>query len=132
MNANAVFKYQCVQIINSRTKKKTVQNVLIKGIACTLNEERINAIETLEILQNYSKVEDLNKKALIHYMESFSSLYSDDATIYVLNHIKYKKSTIAFLEAFLNHLKVENTLGQFLSSMSLYKYPPMKELYETA
>ena len=45
---------------------------------------------------------------------------------------KYKKSTIAFLERFLNYLGVDNTLHQFLSALSSYAIPEMEEFYEPA
>ena len=83
-------------------------------------------------LQNYSKIEDVNKKALITYMEKFAQSYSDKAAVYVLEHMKYKKATIAFLESFLEYLNVNNSLKQFLSSMSVYAIPTMEEIYETA
>jgi len=38
-------------------------------------------------------------------MKEFAIEYSDEATIYVLKNRKYKKSTIAFLESFLNYFK---------------------------
>ena len=113
-------------------KRKTIQNVVVKNISCDLNEERVAVIETLEILQNYSKIEDVNKKALITYMEKFAQSYSDKAAVYVLEHMKYKKATIAFLESFLEYLNVNNSLKQFLSSMSVYAIPTMEEIYETA
>ena len=113
-------------------QRKTVRNVLIKNISCDLNMEREAVIETLEILQNYYNIEDINKKALIAYMEKFAQSYSDKATVYILEHMKYQKSTIAFLESFLNYLHVENTLDRFLSSMSVYAKPTMEEIYEIA
>ena len=113
-------------------ERKTVQNVVIRNISCNLNEERASVIETLEILQNYSKIEDINHKALIAYMEKFACSYSDNEAIYVIEHMKYKKSTIAFLESFLNYLQVRNSLKRFLSSMSVYANPTMEEIYETA
>lgn len=42
------------------------------------------------------------------------------------------KVTIAFLESFLEYLNVNNSLKQFLSSMSVYAIPTMEEIYETA
>lgn len=113
-------------------QRKTIQNVVVYNLSCDLNEERVAVIETLEILQNYSKIEDFNKKALTVYMENFSQTYSDHAAIYVIEHMKYKKATIAFLESFLKYMNVRNSLNQFLSSMSVYANPTMEEIYETA
>ena len=50
-------------------------------------------------------------------------------SVFVLKNRKYKKSTIAFLERFLNYLGVENTLHQFLSALSSYAIPEMEEFY---
>lgn len=113
-------------------QKKTVQNVLVRNISCDLNPERVAVIEALEILQNYSKIEDVNKRALIAYMDNFAKSYSDNAAIYVLERMKYKKATIAFLESFLNYLHVTNTLNRYLSSMSVYAIPTMEEIYEAS
>ena len=83
-------------------------------------------------MQNYSKIEDVNKRALIAYMDNFAKSYSDNAAIYVLERMKYKKATIAFLESFLNYLHVSNTLNRYLSSMSVYAIPTMEEIYEAS
>ena len=103
----------------------------MKNSEITLNEETIPVIETMEILQNYRNIEDVNKSALAAYMRKFASNYSDAAAVYVLRYRKYKKSTIAFLESFLNYLNIENTLNQFLSALSSYEIPEMEEFYES-
>lgn len=121
-----------IEVFSNRLpgQRKTIQNVVVKNIPCDLNKKRTAVIEVLEILQNYSKIEDINNRALIAYMEEFAQAYSDSAAIYVLERMKYKKATIAFLESFLNHLHVSNTLNQYLSSMSVYAKPTMEEIYE--
>ena len=100
------------------------------GIALT--QDTIPVIETMEILQNYKSIEDVKKSALAAYMREFAMRYSDAAAVLVLKNRKYKKSTIAFLERFLNYLGVENTLHQFLSALSSYAIPEMEEFYEPA
>ena len=65
-------------------------------------------------------------------MREFATEYSDTAAVFVLKNRKYKKSTIAFLERFLNYFGVENTLHQFLSVLSSYAIPEMEEFYESA
>ena len=42
---------------------------------------------------------------------------------------KYKKSTIALLSAFPDELDVKHSLHKYLSPMSEYKIPDMKEFY---
>ena len=102
------------------------------GIALT--QDTIPVIETMEILQNYKSIEDVKKSALAAYMNmrEFAMRYSDAAAVFVLKNRKYKKSTIAFLERFLNYFGVENTLHQFLSALSSYAIPEMEEFYEPA
>lgn len=113
-------------------EKKHIQNVAVSKVSLTLNEETIPVIETLEILQNYSKIEDVNNKVLIAYMEQFAKHYSENAVDYVIQNRKYKKSTIAFLAAFLNHMSVENNLDKYLSPLSEYGIPKVETLYELA
>lgn len=112
--------------------KKTIQNVTIRKLEFEFDKDSIPIIETLEILQNYSNIEDLNNTALSRYLLDFSVKYNDKAAAHVLTNIKYKKSTIAFLEACLNYMGIENTLKDFLSALSVYKIPSMEEIYEAA
>lgn len=120
-----------VEILSSAVpgKKKNIHNVYVMNISISLTPETIPIIETLEILQNYKSIEDINNTALAAYMKKFARQYSDEDTVYVLKNRKYKKSTIAFLESFLNHFQVKNSLNQFLSSLSSYNIPDMKEFY---
>lgn len=120
-----------VEILSSAVpgKKKNIHNVYVMNISISLTPETIPTIETLEILQNYKSIEDINNTALATYMKEFARQYSDEDTVYVLKNRKYKKSTIAFLESFLNHFQVRNSLNQFLSSLSSYNIPDMKEFY---
>lgn len=120
-----------VEVLSSAVpgKKKNIHNVYVMNISISLTPETIPIIETLEILQNYKSIEDINNTALAAYMKEFAIEYSDEATVYVLKNRKYKKSTIAFLESFLNHFQVKNSLNQFLSSLSSYAIPDMEEFY---
>ena len=111
-------------------EKKNAQNVRVEKSNVALNEKTIPVIETLEILQNYGKIEDINKKRLTKYMEKYAKQYSEKAVDEVLAARKYKKSTIAFLKAFLDYLNVKNTLEKHLSKLSVYNIPSVEELYE--
>ena len=122
-----------VEVLSSAVpgKKKNIHNIYVMNISISLTPETIPIIETLEILQNYKSIEDINNTALAAYMKDFARHYADEATVYVLKNRKYKKSTIAFLESFLNYFKIENTLNQFLSSLSSYAIPDIEEFYES-
>ena len=113
-------------------EKKNIQNVSVRKISVELNTETVPIIETLEILQDYRRIEDMNIAAMAAYLKRFAELYSDETADQVLERVKYKKSTIAFMEAILNHLGIRNTLGKYLSSMSDYKIPSLELLYEFA
>ena len=111
---------------------KNIHNVSVNRIEVELDEQTIPVIETLEILQEYNKIEDINKRALVMYMEKFSKIYSEQAVKRVLSKRKYKKSTIAFMQAFLKYFQIENSLEDYLSPLSTYKIPNVEGLYEFA
>lgn len=112
------------------SQRKTAGNVKIQKSSIKFTSENIPIVEALEILQNYSKIQDVNTKALISYMTDFASKYSDNAATEVLQNRKYKKSTIAFMKKFLDYQKVSNSLGKYLSKLSNYAIPNVEELYE--
>ena len=113
-------------------QKKSIKNVNITYCGIAYTEETVPVIETMEILQNYKYIEDINRQALADYMKNFASVYSDAVTVSVLKSRKYKKSTIALLERFLSYFGIKNSLGQFLSTLSKYDIPEMEEFYESA
>ena len=83
----------------------------------------------LEILQNYRNIEDINRQQMAEYMKKFALNYSEEAILTVLSHRNYKKSTIAFLVAFLGFWNTKHTLQQYLSRLSTYAIPQMEEFY---
>ena len=111
-------------------KKKTAGNVKVQQADLPFTPKTIPVIETLEILQNYNKIEDVNKKGLSSYMIDFADRYSDSAANEILQKRKYKKSTIAFMKRLLDYQKVPNSLEQHLSSLSHYAIPDAEEIYE--
>lgn len=113
-------------------EKKNIQNVLVRKASVALTGKTIPVIEMLEILQDYRNIEDINKKALLTCINAFAEKYSDKAANAVLTKMKYKKSTIAFMAAVLNHLHVPHTLDKYLSPLSDYKIPNVEVLYESA
>lgn len=111
--------------------RKTIRNVHIRRIPVALDGNTIAAIETLEILQAYDRIEDKNKAALVRHIESFLEGYVDDAVREVIAGIKYKKSTIAFMASILDYRRIRHSLGRLLSPMSDYKIPSVEVIYET-
>ena len=123
-----------VEVLSSHIagQKKNVTNVCVRSSEIALTSETIPVIETMEILQNYKQIEDINHTVLAAYMKEFAKKYSDPTAVSVLKNRKYKKSTIAFLQRFLDFWGTENTLGQFLSALSSYAIPKMEEFYESS
>lgn len=109
--------------------KKTVSNVKVSRLDLNFDATICNAIATLEILQNYRNIEDINHRQMAEYMRKFALNYSEDAIQTVLRHCKYKKATIAFLAAFLGYWNTKHTLQQYLSRLSAYAVPQMEEFY---
>ena len=109
--------------------KKTVSNVKVSRLDLNFDATICNAIATLEILQNYRNIEDINHRQMAEYMRKFALNYSEDAIQTVLRHRKYKKATIAFLAAFLGYWNTKHTLQKYLSRLSAYAVPQMEEFY---
>lgn len=122
------------QILSSLVagEQRTIENIHISNCNLPLTEKTVPIIETMDILQNYQHIEDINQAVLALYMKNFAANYSDSDCIFVLKNKKYKKSAIAFLASFLDYHGVKNSLHLFLSGLSNYKIPRMEEFYESA
>lgn len=93
--------------------------------------EAVRMIQILEVLKNYSEIQDLNQRQFIKLCEEFAPHYSDEVFEYVNSRIHYPKRAIAFLRSILDYYGVKNNLNKYLSAMSEYKYPKMEALHET-
>ncbi|MDO5381780.1 MAG: hypothetical protein Q4F06_03545 [Eubacteriales bacterium] len=111
-----------------RNSRCEVGDICVKKPGITLDFENTRVIEALEILQNYHDIENLNKLKFARYAKQFARGYNDAAAIGVINSMKYKKSTIAFMKKILDMYKVENSLQQFLSYASDYKIPSVQRI----
>ena len=112
-------------------ERKSINSVRVYKLALKLNPARVNLIEILEILENFTKIEDLNRANFVLYITSAIRHYEDKEAIEVLRGMKYKKSTIAFLVSILKFNGIKNSLGNFLSATSLYKIPKIQDIYES-
>lgn len=111
-----------------KEQRKNIGEIEVTKIDIDLNKSTIPVIETLEILQNYNKLDNVNKNRFLAYMRRFTENYSDEVANYVIENRKYKKSTIAFLERILTWYGIENSLCRYLSPLSEYKIPTIEEL----
>lgn len=119
-----------IELISNKLSeaKKHIGEIEIHRTEMKLEESTILTIQVLEMLQNYSKVKDLDKRRFISYLHDFANDYSDEVTEYVLRNRKYKKSTIAFLARILEWYGVFHSLNDYLSPLSEYKIPTIEEL----
>jgi len=105
-----------------------IDNIIVRRPGVELNFENTRVIEALEILQNYGEIPQLDKNKFARYAKQYARGYNDESAVEVLNNMKYKKRTIAFMKKILDMYKVPNTLSQFLSNASDYKIPTFYKL----
>lgn len=110
---------------------KSIRNVAIHYVPLCFTPEVVAMVQGLDVLENFYKIQDLNKAAFLCYTEKLASAYSEEALHKVLRARRYKKSTLSFLREILNFYHVSNNLNVHLSGLSRYKHPEMGELYAT-
>lgn len=108
---------------NLHEETKTIKNIKIERFPVEITDYNSYLIELLEVLENYAKIEDLNKNMFIKYLEKSVALYNEDNLKNILKVKKYKKSTIAFLESILNRFGKETKLKTYLNRTSNYNIP---------
>lgn len=111
---------------------KTIRNVMVHRADIEYSQPVENMIHCLEVLQNFSNIQDINYYEFFRYTKEFSKTYTDRTFQEVISSIKYKKSTIAFLQEVLRYYNCDNNLNEYLSELSEYKHPKMEEIYEAA
>lgn len=123
-----------VEIMSSAVDNfnKTIRNIVVHQVQIDYTDAVKNMIHSLEVLQNYYNIQDINNFAFINLTQKMADWYDDDTFRKVISTINYKKSTIAFFQEILNYYNVNNNLNSYLSSLSEYKYPKMEEIYEIA
>ena len=110
---------------------KSIRNVVVHQVPLEFSKEITSMVHGLEVLQNFSTIEDINYSAFLAYTEQLASSFDAKAFREVISIKNYKKSTISFMREILNYYQVENNLDEYLSTLSEYKHPKMDELFET-
>lgn len=123
-----------VEVFSSQIEqqKKNISNVLLQFCNLVYTPEVKGMIHMLEVLQNFSEIQDLNYHQFISFCEKFAQEYDGKVFEQVVQKVRYQKKTISFLRSVLNYYGVENKLNKYLSGLSEYKHPTMEEIYETA
>lgn len=111
---------------------KTIRNIVVQQVELNYSTEIKNMIHGLEVLQNFSDIQDINYSAFLSFANGFAENYSEEAFETVLKAKKYPKSTIAFMCEVLSYHGVKHSADRHLSSLSSYKHPKMEELYAAA
>lgn len=107
------------KVIN--TSSKRINDIKLYKYDLTFNKDVIKTIEILEIIENYQKINDINKDNLSQMILEFINIYNDKCTKYVLENIKYKKNTIASLKEILDYYNIDNNLSIYLKTISKYR-----------
>ncbi|MBQ9931524.1 MAG: hypothetical protein IJO79_04150 [Firmicutes bacterium] len=123
-----------VEVFSSQIEQQTknISNVFLQFCNLVYTPEVKSMIHMLEVLQNFSEIQDLNYHQFIRFCEKFAQEYDGKAFEQVIQNVRYQKKTISFLRNILNHYGVKNDLNKYLSALSEYKHPTMEEIYETA
>lgn len=123
-----------IEVFSSQIEQQTknISNVLLQFCNLVYTPEVKGMIHMLEVLQNFSEIQDLNYHQFISYCEKFAQEYDNKVFEQVVQKIRYQKKTISFLRNILNHYGVKNNLNKHLSALSEYKHPTMEEIYEAA
>ena len=116
-------KSDVVELYSNKMTKQTanIGNIHVKRTTIVLNYENTRVVEALEILEHFDEIEGLNKHKFARYARQFATGYQDAAAVYVIENMKYKKRTVAFMKKILDMYKMENSLGQFISFATRYR-----------
>lgn len=119
-----------IELYSNAISKDTakVGSIYVKRVNIELSFDNTKVIEALEILQNYAKIENLDKHRFAMYAKQYALSYNDEAAVHVVNNMHYKKSTIAFMKKILDMYKVDNSMQQFLSFASRYNVPAVQRI----
>lgn len=119
-----------IELYSNAVNKDSINigRIHIRRVSIELSYDKTKILEALEIFQNYSRIKDLNKHHFARYARNFALSYKDNIATYVIDNVKYKKNTIAFMKKVLDMYKIDNTLGQYLSYASKYNIPTVMKL----
>lgn len=122
-----------VEVYSSKTEqeKKKVLNVEIKNVDLRFDVSTIRMIELINFLENYNRIEDLNKDNAILFIEDAVTHYNDKTLEKLIKMIGYKKSTLASLKNVLDFYKVDHSISRYLNRLSSYKSVRMENMNDT-
>lgn len=110
--------------------KRKIRNVEVRKAKLRFDPQIKKLIELLEVLENYQKIEDLNRPKLFSFLAESFVAYNEKTLQIILKQIGYKKSTLASLKNVLDYFKVNNSISNYLKATSTYSTIDMEELYD--
>ena len=116
---------------NIKTSTKRINNIYIYKVNLIVNKKVKSMIEVLDVLENFYFIEDLNLVNFKFFIKNVIYDFREDVFDEIIKeiNIKVKKSTIAFYHELLNFFSVKNKLDKYLSRVSRYKIPLIKEIF---
>lgn len=118
--------------INMKENRRIIGNIKLHKIDMIISKDTRNVVEALEIIQNYSAIQDINYVEMVNFCENVSKNHNDSAFNLVCKSISYKKCTIASYKGILDYYGVKNELNLLLSPLSNYSLLSMENLNELA
>ena len=119
-----------VEVLSSVLEEfsKTIGNVVVHKSDLIFSDAVENIVHGLDVLQNFSSIQNLNYNHFIEFAKDLSIKYDDDTFDQVISYQKYKKSTMSFLKNVLSYYNVSNNVDSHLSSLSKYKHPTREKI----
>jgi hypothetical protein len=123
-----------VEVLSSQIEQqtKTIGNVRVKFCDLVYNSESKDMIRLLEVLQNFSGIQDMNYRQFLSVCQNRVSKYDDNVFEQVNQQLRYQKRTISFLRMILDHHGIKNGLSKHLSALSEYRHPTIEEIIRKA
>lgn len=110
-----------------------VLDIKTKRNICSLNIQSVEvdfknplivqAIETLEIIENIDRFDTVNYEVLEEFLREFAMSYDAAILSKVLLKKSYKKRVVNAVKVILEHYGVQNDLARYLNSASIYSFP---------
>ena len=111
-----------------RDSKMKIGGVLFVRYEIEYTHQYTETIAMLEVCSNYYKMGTLDHTKLIQMYIRFCQSYNDEIAREVIEKVDYPIFAISFLRMILVAFHIPNTLGDFLSSRSVYKHPTISEI----
>lgn len=111
-----------------RDSKMKIGNVQFVRHEIEYTHQYTETIAMLEVCANYHKIATVDHTKLISMYTGFCGIYNDDVAHEVIKKVGYPKYAISFLRMILDDYHIPNTLGEYLSTRSVYKHPTISEI----